>query len=119
MKTCVAICLITCFVHCANINSRPQLTIDDSGNAFALWENLNGSHYFIEEALFSEMSGWMTSSTLSSSGSNAFFPSIARNQNNQALAVWQKASDSNLMIQASSFSSGSWSSPQAISGTIK
>lgn len=78
----------------------PQVAIDSSGNAVAIWTFVGGSNQIIKSAYYAQTAGtWSSQVNLSVADNNAASrPSLSMNQQGQAAVVWEKAGSS--FIQA-------------------
>lgn len=72
--------------------SYPQFAFDASGNAIAVWQHSDGTHYNIRAARYTAAtSSWGTSEILETMDSGqATTPQIAIDANGNALVVWQQ-----------------------------
>lgn len=67
----------------------PQVTVDASGNAIAVWDRDNGSDIAIQAAMFTfESHTWSTPVDISVTGQISDFPQIAMNANGYAVLDW-------------------------------
>ena len=87
----------------------PQICCDDSGNAFAIWDQSNGSNTIIHTSHFDGIS-WIPMGDLSASGQSAFEARICCNNSGEAFAIWRRSDGLNTIIQASNFDGSSWTS---------
>jgi hypothetical protein len=97
-------------------NPQPQVALDASGNAVAVWEEgLNGGPVQIAAAQWSKSSGtWSTAQVIQPSLLRGSNPQVAVAPNGDATAVWtQTEPNGTLTIQASRRSSagGAWGAP--------
>jgi hypothetical protein len=78
----------------------PQIAIDGSGNATAVWHRHDGSYYFIQAStkLFGDGKSWSPPEDLSLIDGNALYPQIAVDGSGNAMTVWCR----NDVIQSSS-----------------
>jgi len=89
----------------------PQIAIDGSGNAIALWYQYDGSHDSIYTNRFDAHSGsWQGETLIESSTESAGYPQIAVDGSGNAMAVWRQYNGSKYDIHANYFDarSGSW-----------
>lgn len=103
-----------------NDADKPQITIDSSGNAIAIWQQLDDAD--ISRVYYQRYAaGWGTATVLSDdTGAPATYPQIATSPNGKIFAVWQQAivgtgSNAASKIYANVFN-GSWGSNAIISG---
>jgi hypothetical protein len=79
----------------------PQIAFDGRGNALAIWEQDDGSHYAIWANHFMAQSGWGTAALVDGPHSgNALTPQIAIDGNGNALAVWSQSNGVQFTIWA-------------------
>ncbi len=99
--------------------SNPQVAVDASGNAVAVWEQgMNGATVQIAASRWSQSSGaWSAAQVIQPSTLRGSNPQIAVAPNGDATVVWTQAEpNGTLTIQASRRRSvtGSWSEPVAL-----
>lgn len=85
---------------------NPQIAIDGSNNAFAVWYQHDGTRYNIWANRYS--GSWGTSQLIESDNGEAFNPQIAFDGSGNAFAVWQQHDGTRYNIWANRFSSGAW-----------
>ena len=96
----------------------PQVTVDATGTATAVWVRNTGSGSIIQSSTRPSGGSWSTPEDLSASGQNAFNPQVTVDATGTAIAVWSRSNGSNTIIQASTRpSGGSWSTPVGLSET--
>jgi hypothetical protein len=96
----------------------PQVTVDATGTATAVWVRNTGSGSIIQSSTRPSGGSWSTPEDLSASGQNAFDPQVTVDSTGTAIAVWSRSNGSNTIIQASTRpSGGSWSTPVDLSET--
>jgi hypothetical protein len=99
-------------------SDQPDLAVDPSGDAFAIWQSYDGTNYVIQAASLPFSGSWSSAATLSSSGEDAQDPEICVDATGNALAVWSRYDGSDAIIQAASQPSGSsWSSAVDVSSS--
>jgi hypothetical protein len=90
---------------------RPAISIDNNGNALALWYQFDGSrdttrfnHYNVAD------SSWGTAALIETGAGTAYYHQIAHDNSGNALAVWQEADGGVFSIRASRYSASksSW-----------
>ncbi|MEW5756446.1 MAG: hypothetical protein AB1810_09080 [Pseudomonadota bacterium] len=95
----------------------PQIAVDGSGNAIAVWSQHDGSTYTdIWANRFSTASGvWGTAQLIDPGAGHAYSPQIAVDGGGNAIAVWVQ-NDQNADVWTNRFSavSGTWSGAQLI-----
>lgn len=91
----------------------PQVAINSSGAAMAVWEVVSGAASYIQASYAASPGAWGSPATLSPTTQNAVVPQVAINASGQAVAVWQNSVNGVTMIQGSTYASGSWSSRPA------
>ncbi len=82
-------------------------------NGVAAWSTYDGSNMRIAVANFS-LGSWGSPTNLSPAGFNCFEPKVVMNDNNHALAVWERK-NGNIEVQASYYDGTNWSTPTTIS----
>ena len=71
--------------------SFPQLAIDSSGNALAVWSQHDGTHFSIWSNRYTAGSSWESRVPIEADeAGNAFIPQIAIDANGNALAIWPR-----------------------------
>jgi len=96
----------------------PQIVVDASGNAVAIWHGYESGFRIIQAATLPFGGTWEPLISLSAIGQNAFNPHFAINSKGYAVAVWTRFNGSNYIVQASTRSfGGSWSEPSDVSTT--
>jgi hypothetical protein len=97
----------------------PQIAVDSSGNATAVWFRFNGSNWIIQASTKPSGGSWQhTPDDLSEAGHNASSPQVAVDAAGNAIAVWQRSNGTNTIIQASTkLSEGSWLATPDLSDT--
>ena len=80
--------------------SRPQVAMDSSGNAVAVWYRSNGSHNIAQSRRYDVVAGtWSAVIDLSASGQSVAIPQVAMDQVGNAFAVWSRQSGINFIVQ--------------------
>jgi hypothetical protein len=69
--------------------SSPQIAMDGSGNAIAVWSQYDGSWNRIWANRYVVGSGWGTAQLIENNNATASSPQIAMNANGNAIAVWK------------------------------
>ncbi len=96
----------------------PQVALDPSGNAVAVWSEFNGTNYVIKTSNLPYGSSWSTVQSLSDSSQNAFAPSVSLDGDGNAVVAWLRFDGSNYIVQAAVASfGGSWSTPVNLSSS--
>ena len=70
------------------IPAFPQVVIDASGSAIAVWQNFANSRIDIRASRYAPGQGWSSSPILDSNSFDAVYPHIAMDSNGNAVAVW-------------------------------
>jgi hypothetical protein len=98
------------------LGGSPQIALDDSGGAVAVWRGANGA---VQAAFKKAFGWWSTAVDLSDpAAGRAAYPQLAMNRFGQAVAVWQLAAAAGdvAIVQASSMGSmGAWAAPVNVS----
>ena len=98
----------------------PQIGLDPSGEAIAVWELYNGSNAIAQASVRPQAGGaWQTPVDLSETNHEAYAPQIAVNAKGEAIAVWAFDNGSHAIAQASvrPQAGGAWQTPVDISET--
>lgn len=70
----------------------PQVAVDDSGNAVAVWFQSNGTIKSIWANAYSDGTGWGKAELIETDDSgNAFYPQLATDSKGRGIAVWYQA----------------------------
>jgi hypothetical protein len=96
----------------------PQVDVDDSGNAVAVWRRSDGSNTIIQSSrLAAGGVSWSTPVNLSVAGRDADLQQVSVDGSGNAIAVWQRDDGFNTIIQSSRSADGgvSWSTPENLS----
>lgn len=92
--------------------NQPNIAVDQSGNATAVWQAYDGSNYFIQAATLPFSENWSSPVSLSSDGKYVHTPQIALDYAGNATAVWVYCDGKSSVIQGStSLTSNLWSPP--------
>jgi len=82
----------------------PQVAMNSTGNAIAIWRSFNGSNNIIQAKKYIVDSVWETNATsLSVTGQDAYSPQIAMDSTGNAIAIWYRSDGSNNIIQAKKY----------------
>ncbi len=93
----------------------PQISVDSSGNAVAVWWQYNGSTYDIYANRFVASTGWGTAEVIETGTGSAYSPQISVDNSGNAIAVWEQFSGPSYDIYASRFVAGSgWGTAEVI-----
>lgn len=93
----------------------PQVAIDATGNALAVWQQHDGTSTNIMANRYVAGSGWGTAAPIESSTGSAFSPKITMDSNNNALAVWRQHDGTHDSIMVNHYTDGSgWGSAESI-----
>jgi hypothetical protein len=98
----------------------PQIGLDPSGEAIAVWEFYNGSHAIAQASVRPQAGGaWQTPVDLSETDHEAYSLQLAINAKGEAIAVWAFNNGSTDIAQASVRPEGgsSWQAPIDLSET--
>ena len=95
---------------------EPQIAMDATGNATAVWAEDDGSNYIVQARTKPFGESWQDIATLSDAGQSAREPQIAVDADGNATAVWVRYNGSEYIIQASTKRVGeSWQDPENLS----
>ena len=94
----------------------PQIAIDSTGNAIAVWQQFDGSRYKIQANRYVLNVGWGTPVTIDTGGTgSAGTPQIAMDPAGNAIAVWLQWNGTRFGIFANRYTAGgSWGTAVAI-----
>jgi hypothetical protein len=101
---------------------KPQLAMDKSGNAIAVWQQSDGKNLRIYKAEYREGS-WHSPATadqaISPAGSDASLPAVALGAQGNAIIVWEQRDDKGYaQIFKSEYRSATWIHPRSLSDNI-
>jgi phage terminase large subunit-like protein len=97
--------------------NEPQVVVDPSGNAVAIWYQWDGSNYTIYSNRYDALSGmWGTAQAIESNTGGAYDPQVAIDLDGNAVAIWYQRDGSNYTIYSNRYDalSGMWGTAQAI-----
>ncbi len=89
---------------------RPQIAIDNNGNAIAVWLQHDGTRWNIRANRFDGTSWGSAELIETNNAGDAFDPQIAVDGNGNALAVWAQSDGTRNNIWANRFDGTSWGS---------
>ncbi len=94
----------------ANQATTPDLAVNATGYAIAVWSEFNGQNIKIRSATKSSNAGWSGITDLSTIGEDSYNPMVAMNAAGNAVVVWESYSVSNSKINVKMREfGGSWS----------
>lgn len=94
----------------------PQIAINSSGNAVAVWQRSDGLNTIVQAATLQFGGSWSAPVDLSVAGQDADKPQIAINSSGKAVAVWIRSDGANDIVQAATSQfGGSWTAPDDLS----
>lgn len=96
----------------------PQSATDGEGNVMAVWLQTNGSGPSVFACRYSMNEGWLEAESLENSDADVRAPTVAMNENGDAVAVWRQANEttSNWDIWGALYSDGvGWADAEPIS----
>ncbi len=97
---------------------NPQVTMDETGNAVAVWRRYDGSNNIVQESHSSDYGAtWSAASDLSAAGQNAASPQVTMDETGNAVAVWRRYDGSKNIVQESHSSDygATWSAASDLS----
>jgi hypothetical protein len=95
---------------------QPQVAVDSSGNAVAVWGRFNGTNVITESATLPLGVGWSQPAKLSALGNDAYNPQVAVDSPGNAVAIWSHFNGANFIIESASRPpNGDWSQPKELS----
>jgi hypothetical protein len=98
-------------------NARPpQISVNDSGDALAVWGQSDGTRYNIWANRYSAGTGWDTAQLIETNDiSHAYAPKVSIGANGNAVAVWHQRDGSRSNIWSNHYRYGiGWGSAQLI-----
>jgi hypothetical protein len=96
--------------------SEPQVAVDPSGDAVAVWKGSDGTNQIIEAASRPTGGSWQAPVDISAIGQNASEPQVTVDPDGDGVAVWKGSDGANFIVEAASRpAGGSWQAPAAIS----
>ena len=96
----------------------PQVTVDSTGLATAVWWGSNGSVFLIQSSTSQSGGTWSSPVDVSLTGGDALDPQLTVDSTGLVTAVWYRFDGSTNIIQSStSQSGGAWSAPVSLSAT--
>ncbi|MCI0381962.1 MAG: hypothetical protein L0207_02780 [Chlamydiae bacterium] len=94
----------------------PQVAIDPSGNAVAIWIRSNGVNFIVQAATKPFGGSWSTPVDLSAVGQTALEPQVVVDTAGNSVAIWQRSNGANTIAQAAIKPiGGDWSTPVDLS----
>ena len=95
---------------------RPDVAIDQQGNATAVWERFDGSNWIVRSAERPVGGAWSEPVDLSAAGQDAKFSQVAIDVAGNATATWEGFNGSNWIVRSAQRPvGGSWSEPVDLS----
>jgi uncharacterized membrane-anchored protein len=93
----------------------PQVAVDGSGNAFAVWDRYDGATSNIWANRYSVGTGWMTAQLIEADAGVASKAQVAVDGSGNAVAVWQQHDGTRFNIWANRYVAGTgWGAAQLI-----
>src|SRR5436190_5829878 len=112
------------FLSAVNISNagqdgfEPQVAVDQSGNAIAVWTRSDGTNFRIESSSRTPTGAWSSPQTISDANQSASSPQLSLDPSGNAVAVWTRNDGTNLRIQASYRPAGAASTFQMPATTV-
>jgi hypothetical protein len=90
--------------------TNPQVAMDGSGNAFAVWQQSDGIRYNIWANRYTPSGGWGTGTLIETNNAgDATNPQVAMDSSGNAIAVWSQSDGTYYNIVANRYTpSGGW-----------
>jgi len=89
----------------------PRVSLDNGGNATAVWVDSNGVDLEIVACRYTKGQGWGKNTILDTSSNEAFYPGVDMDDNGNAMAVWYRSDGTNYSIYSSYYKVGTgWGS---------
>lgn len=97
-------------------NDFPQLAMDSSGNAIAVWRQSDGTRLNIMANRYTKGTGWGNAELIEADDvGDAYFHQIAIDSSGNAIAVWSRDDGTQTNIMANRYTAGlGWGTPEAI-----
>ncbi len=94
----------------------PQITVDSTGNAIAVWHQDEGAVWNIWANRYTVGSGWGTAALIETGPGSAELPQVAVDSTGNAIAVWHQYDGTTLSIWANRYTvdSGGWGTAKLI-----
>ncbi|MBT0665421.1 hypothetical protein KI809_14025 [Geobacter pelophilus] len=87
----------------------PQVTINASGNAVAVWQQSDGTRYNIWSNRYTAGAGWGIAALIETdTAENAYYPQVAINASGNTVAVWQQSDGTRSNIWSNRYNAGTW-----------
>lgn len=101
-----------------NIYAAPQIAVNPTGNAVAIWDEVNGSNSTVRAATYD--GSWSTPVDVSApTAVSGQVPVVAINANGYAVALWVRNDGSKAITQSATLQfNGSWSTPVDVSSAF-
>lgn len=97
-------------------SGNPQIQMNPSGYAVAIWERFVDSCFAVEASTFQFGESWSAPIVVSTPESDAFQPDVAIDSDGNIIAVFGQCSGSDIYVQAAQLPfGGSWTSPSTLS----
>ena len=95
----------------ASANS-PDIAYSGTGEAIGVWRRHDGTAFVIQGAVRSALGAWTAARDLSVTGRDATHPRVSAASSGNAMAVWERTNDANvIVVQAAELAAGAWSPP--------
>ncbi len=96
----------------------PQLAVDPSGEAIAIWRRNNGSNWIVQASVCPPGGTFQPEVSLSAAGADAEDPAVAIDQHGDMVAVWDRFDGANEIVQSSvREAGGAWQTPANLSAS--
>jgi len=94
----------------------PQIAVDSSGNAIAVWRQYGSSRWNIYANRYVPGTGWGTAELIETDDGDAFNPQIAVDSSGNAIAVWRQKDGTKYNIYANCYvpNEGGWGTAELI-----
>jgi predicted enzyme related to lactoylglutathione lyase len=96
--------------------SAPEVAIDSSGDAIAVWRQSDGAQFSIWSNRYTPTGGWETPELLETDNAgNAGRPQVGVDPNGNAVAVWQHFDGANQNLWSNRYTpTGGWETPELL-----
>ena len=100
--------------------SAPQVTVDGTGTAIAVWNRSNGSNDIVQSSVLPSGGSWSTPEDVSAPSGSAFQQQVTVDSTGLVTVIWNRSNGSNNIIQSSTSPGGIiWDTPVDLSEPLQ
>lgn len=99
--------------------SYPKIAMNNAGQAVVVWQAKEPGSSTVSGRAIVRSAGGTWGSILSFASSGVSYPEVSINSGGKAVAIWIESRETDALLKASIYSSGSWLSPQTVSSESK